>query len=245
MSLLNLFKLEKLRIEAYLDAERKKKADPAKMDMMFNPATYKRSRRVVHSRQNRQGINQQGRSASYNFTSPGELSLQLVLDGTGVNLYGAERLLKPPSVKKDIETFEKLCVLMNGDIHQPHFLVVRWGSFSFPGRLSKLDINYTLFDESGDPLRAELDVEFVEDSEDVKAQLVAGKNSPDLTHVRIAKAGDTLPLMCHAIYGSSRHYLRVAQHNGLDDFRRLQPGQRILFPPLDDEGLRAGGGDAA
>jgi nucleoid-associated protein YgaU len=59
------------------------------------------------------------------------------------------------------------------------------------------------------------------------------KSSPDLTHVRVVKAGDTLPLLTKAIYGSSRDYLRVAEHNGLDNFRDLTPGRRLVFPPLE------------
>jgi len=232
MSLLNLFKLEKLRIEAYADVKRKRPADPPRMEVMFNPTTYKRSHAVAYDSGSRQGINQPGRPARYAYTPPGDLSLKLVFDGTGVNQIGLATLLKPPSVKKDIQTFEKLCLRMNGSIHQPNFLVVRWGDFSFPGRLQKLDITYTLFDEAGDPLRAELDVRFVEDEATTTTQLGAAKSSPDLTHVRIVKAGDTLPLLCQAIYGSSAHYLLVAQHNALDDFRQLQPGQRLLFPPL-------------
>lgn len=240
MSLLNLFKLEKLRIEAFLDVKRKRPADPPRMEVMFNPTTYKRSHSVAYS-ERRKGMAMQGWPSRFAYSAPGDLSLKLVFDGTGVNQFGAERLLKPPSVKKDIKTFEKLCLRMNGDIHQPNFLVVRWGDFSFPGRLHKLDITYTLFDEAGDPLRAELDVSFVEDIASTTAALAAAKSSPDLTHVRIAKAGDTLPLMCQAIYGSSRHYLSVARHNALDDFRTLQPGQRIVFPPLDTGAAAAGG----
>ncbi|MBL8350894.1 MAG: peptidoglycan-binding protein [Burkholderiaceae bacterium] len=232
MSLLNLFKLEKLRIEAFLDVKRKRPADPPRMEVMFNPTTYKRSHAVAYT-ERRKGVTMQGWPSRYAYTAPGDLSLKLVFDGTGVNKIGLERLIDPPSVKKDIQTFEKLCLRMNGDIHQPNFLVVRWGDFSFPGRLHKLDITYTVFDEAGDPLRAELDVAFVEDVASTTGALAAAKSSPDLTHVRIAKAGDTLPLLCQAIYGSSRHYLRVAQHNALDDFRRLEPGQRIVFPPLD------------
>ncbi len=243
MSLLNLFKLEKLRIEAYLDARRKRPADPPRMEVMFNPSSYKRSHAVSYSGGQRQGINQPGRPARYAYTPPGDLTLKLVFDGTGVNLLGLERLLQPPSVKKSVQTFEKLCLRMNGSIHEPNFLVVRWGDFSFPGRLQKLDIVYTLFDESGDPLRAELEVRFVEDVPADTASLAAAKSSPDLTHVRTAKAGDTLPLLCRDIYGSSSHYLAVARHNGLDDFRQLQPGQRLLFPPLSGAAGAAGAAD--
>jgi nucleoid-associated protein YgaU len=53
-----------------------------------------------------------------------------------------------------------------------------------------------------------------------------------LTHSRIVKSGDTLPLLSKEIYGNSAYYLQLAQANNLDDFRNLQPGQEIFFPPL-------------
>ena len=60
----------------------------------------------------------------------------------------------------------------------------------------------------------------------------AGKSSPDVTHVRVVKSGDTLPLLCKEVYGSAAHYLRVAHDNGLDDFRNLTPGRTLTFAPL-------------
>ena len=61
----------------------------------------------------------------------------------------------------------------------------------------------------------------------------ANLQSPDLTHRRVVKEGDTLPLLCREIYGAPAYYLRVAQVNGLDDFRILTPGQELFFPPFD------------
>lgn len=232
MGLPSLFKLEKLRIEAYLDVERRRPADPPRMDVMFNPTSLQRSHEVSYESVRQQGINTPGRPARYAYTPQGSLSLKLVFDGTGVDRIGLSVLRDAPSVKKDIAKLEKLCLRMNGDIHEPHFLRVRWGEFSFDCRLKSLGIHYTLFDESGDPLRAEIDLALVEDKSAKKIFREAGKNSPDLTHARVVKAGDTLPLLCHEIYGSSRHYLRVARDNGLDDFRVLEPGQTLLFAPL-------------
>ncbi|MDT7836291.1 CIS tube protein [Aquabacterium sp. OR-4] len=232
MGLPSLFKLEKLRIEAYRDVDRGKPADPPRMEVMFNPTSLERSHEVAYDSATLQGLNTPGRPARYAYTPPGKLGLKLVFDGTGVDRIGLSAMLDPPSVRKDIARFEKLCLRMNGDIHEPHFLRVRWGEFSFDCRLKKLDIRYTLFDESGDPLRAELDVQLVEDKSAKKIFREAGKNSPDLTHARVVKAGDTLPLLCHEIYGSSRHYLKVARDNGLDDFRVLAPGMTLLFKPL-------------
>jgi nucleoid-associated protein YgaU len=54
-----------------------------------------------------------------------------------------------------------------------------------------------------------------------------------MTHVRLVKEGDTLPALTREIYGDYRYYLEVARVNQLDDFRSLEPGTRLFFPPLD------------
>ena len=242
MSLLNLFKLEKLRIEAY-KAEGRAKSDYLDgMDVMFNPSSFQEKHANAYQAVRKPAINSSGRPALYGYTPPGELSFQLVLDGTGVSSFGVVQLVRAlggASVKKDVDKFKKLCLEMNGDIHQPNFLKITWGDFSFSCRLTALDITYKLFDEAGDPIRAELAVRFVKDKSAKSILLEAGKNSPDLTHVRIVKSGDTLPLLCKEIYGSSEHYLRVARDNGLDDFRNLTPGLRLAFPPLQGGGQSA------
>jgi nucleoid-associated protein YgaU len=93
-------------------------------------------------------------------------------------------------------------------------------------------IKYTVFDREGKPLRADLTVDLISDQDPAERQKAEGKKSPDVTHVRIVRAGDTLPLLTKKIYGSSKSYLDVARFNDLDDFRRLRPGQALYFPPL-------------
>ena len=128
--------------------------------------------------------------------------------------------------------FKRLAYSVNGDIHKPNFLIVLWGKLRFKCRLNKLDIDYQLFDPTGIPLRAKVTVGFTEYLSDEEINKRLELKSPDLTHARTVIAGDTLPLMCHRIYGDSRYYLAVAEANQLRDFRNLQPGTRILFPPL-------------
>lgn len=234
MGLGNLFKLEKLRIEAFKDAKREPSADTPGMEVMFNPTSYKRKYEVAFS--SPQAIGSASKPAGYSFTPPGELAFQFVFDGTGVAYSGVEqaaRALRGESVKKQIERFEKLCLKVNGDSHEPNFLRISWGDhLKFDARLRSLDITYKLFDEGGDPLRAEIDASFIDDRTPATIARTADKKSPDLTHIRMVKSGDTLPLLCKEIYGSSAHYLRVAADNGLDDFRRLVPGQTLCFAPL-------------
>lgn len=238
---INLFKLEKMQIEAFSSVDRKSPA-LAKIEVMFNPASFAESHAIGYAAERRRAINSPAAPASYTYTPPVKLSLTLILDGTGVNYYfKAQHLVDvlrgKASVRKQIEIFKKHCWRMNGAAHQPNFLVIRWGRFGFNCRLAKLDISYKLFDKSGDPLRAELAVEFVKDDSAKTIVREAAKSSPDLTHVRIVKSGDTLPLLCSEIYGAPGHYLRVARDNGLDDFRNLRPGQRLHFAPLPDDAV--------
>jgi len=171
---------------------------------------------------------------NYDRSLPSDLNLKLILDGTNVNKFGIELLFgSNMTVSERVKEFLDLTFHMNGSIHQPNFLLVEWGDLIFSCRLGSVDVNYSTFDRSGKPLRAELDITLVADEEVKKRQAKENKSSPDLTHLRIVKAGDTLPLMSKEIYGSSAHYLRVAQVNGLDDFRNLPPGQEIFFPPLE------------
>jgi len=59
-----------------------------------------------------------------------------------------------------------------------------------------------------------------------------GFNSPDLTHLRTANAGDNLPLMSNKIYGDSKYYLELAKVNNLNSVFDVLPGDKVVFPPL-------------
>lgn len=116
--------------------------------------------------------------------------------------------------------------------------MVEWGGkedggLIFSCRLSSVNVTYTSFNRDGSPMRAELDVVLFSD-QDVKSRMAKeNKHSPDLTHQRTVRSGDTLPLLSKEVYGTSAHYLRVAQVNNLDNFRSLTPGQVLSFPPLE------------
>jgi nucleoid-associated protein YgaU len=99
--------------------------------------------------------------------------------------------------------------------------------------LKSASIAYKLFTPNGVPLRAVITAGFADNSSDRARVAGAQDHSADLTHVRVVKAGDTLPALCFAIYGDPRLYLQVAAANRLDDFRALTPGTRLLFPPLE------------
>jgi len=229
---LNLFKLEKLKINAY---ETKSRSGlPAKtFEAMFNPGSFKQSYKIIWGNKDRQGYNSSGLQAQYSRSKPENLDIDLLLDGTGVSQMGVAGLDGSKTVKDRVKEFLDATYRYNGNIHEPNYLVVEWGSLIFSCRLDSVDITYTSFDRDGTPLRAELKASFISDKEARRLAKEENKKSPDLSHSRIAREGDSLPLLTKAVYGSSAYYLDVARVNQLDNFRSLEPGRQILFPPLE------------
>jgi len=237
MTLENVRKLEKLTIKTY-GSRRRIGAPQDTFVVMFNPASFEMNHRNVFNTS--QGLNTPGSQTQYSYGGAEELQLDLVLDGSGVaesDLVGfvATRV---GDVARRVDRFLSLCFRMDGDIHEPKFLKIQWGDGplkDFDCRLESVNIHYELFDRNGSPRRAVLKAMFLQDMDAAKRNRKAAKNSPDLSHRRTVREGDTLPGMCQAIYGAVDHYLTVARINGLDDFRCLEPGTEIVFPPLTPE----------
>ncbi len=132
----------------------------------------------------------------------------------------------------DIEHFKKVVFDYNGEEHKPNYLIISWGTLLFKGSLSEMDITFKLFKPDGTPLRALAKAKFKGFVEDNLRVAMENSSSPDLTHVREVREGDTLPLMTYRIYGDSKYYIEVAKANRITNFRKLEVGQRIFFHPL-------------
>ncbi len=173
-----------------------------------------------------QGSGTTGSRMEFSKVKPGDLSLTFFIDGTGANGIAID-------VQERIELFQTVTGY-NGNIHRPNYLKVVWGTLQVKRCILKsASIAYKLFKPSGVPLRAVITANFTETSDDTTRVALAQDESPDLTHVRMVHAGDSLPFMCYQIYGDTRYYLDVARANGIDDFRNLKPGTKIFFPPLE------------
>ena len=155
---------------------------------------------------------------------PQTIKFELLFDGTGV--------IPGSGVSSEIKAFLKVVYDYQGTIHEPHYLKLIWGGLTFGARLASLNIQYTLFNTGGTPLRAKADATF---RSYVDAQTLAKeerRESPDVTHEVMVRAGDTLPLLCDRIYGDPGFYMQVAEANRLSTVLYLKPGTRLLFPPI-------------
>jgi hypothetical protein len=228
-------KLEKMLIMGFKDskeAETGGKAEAVKNDAYFealiNPETYTHEYKLKYA-DSAQGQGTSGQELKFEKIEPQEMTFEFLFDNTGI-IDGKRR----ENIADDLAKFKSLLIEYKGDAHQPNIIKLVWGEHSvFKGRVMDLSITYKLFNPDGSPIRAVAKVKFKSTVEDGKRAAEDHNSSPDLTHYRKVKAGDTLPLLCHRIYGDSRYYLQVAAVNNLGNFRKLIPGMELLFPPVD------------
>ena len=109
-----------------------------------------------------------------------------------------------------------------------------WGSLISKCVLKSAEVTYTLFKPDGYPLRAKAKATFAENIEDALRVAEERKSSPDLTHIRTVRQGDHLSLMSQQLYGDPSYYIQVAVFNKLKNYRRLEVGQKLRFPPIRD-----------
>src|SRR5690554_6430908 len=210
-------KLEKMKVQA-VDANGTVLQDKAGNDLIYfalvNPETYKLKHKVVYN-PSCPTPGQQGKVQQYSHTQSDNLQFDFLFDSTGVipkpltGLAGAlsnvpiagaiAGALDPQKydIFEEMEHFKVIVLKYDDDNHAPRTVSLTWGTFSFLGKLTSLEFNYKLFQPDGTPIRVVATAMFIEET--IKT---TKPSSPDLTHIRVVKTGDTLPLMAYKIYGN-------------------------------------------
>ena len=222
--------LNKMMILAYETSEKAEQGGlyDAKVTfrVLINPESYTTDLKVVVA--DTQGQGSSATQSKFGFISPEEMSFEFLFDNTGIIDFKP----KPQGVAEEVAQFRDMLLGYHGNDHETYHLRLLWGSLIFTGRALEVNIHYKLFNADGQPIRAVVKVKFKHSVELKKEEAKKSNQSPDLTHRRIVKAGDTLPLMCYRIYGDPKYYLSVAKENGFNHFTALRPGTEVLFPPL-------------
>ncbi|MEL7159552.1 MAG: hypothetical protein AAFN92_02240 [Bacteroidota bacterium] len=228
---MSLGRLVKVCILAYED-KRKEKADAANklFVLPINPENYSLNLKIEYEKKKGQG--NQGTAPKYTGTKPKQLKLDFVLDGTGT-VEGYHKSHVGKTVPDQIRHLLAVVYDMNAKTHVPNRLKVNWGEeLVFDCVLENLDVNYTLFDRDGTPLRAKLSATFLGHKEEQKRVREENKNSPDLTHVFLLGAGEKLVTRAGEIYGGDEYYRQVALANDLTSFRNVPDGTALTYPPI-------------
>ncbi len=143
--------LEKIKIETYSDDKYKSKGSE-EFVALFNPNKY--SLKYEIEQNEKQGAGTSPSAPSFAKMKSQEIDLEFLLDGTGVT---GETI----DVQKKVDEFLKAAYEFKGDKHKPRYLRIWWGkAFVFDCVLKAADVNYTLFQPSGIPLRAKYHICF-------------------------------------------------------------------------------------
>ncbi|MFT6921958.1 MAG: LysM repeat protein [Crocinitomicaceae bacterium] len=225
-------KLQKLTLTAFPSSEFKNSEKGDEYTVLINPENY--SKKLSVEWDETQATGTSGKNRKFQRIIQPDLEIQIVFDGTGI-IPDAPKDSKQEvmSVKDQITAFEKIALKYDGDHHKPNHVMALWGDLIFKGVLADISYEYKLFKPDGTALRVVAKVTLKDAIEEKLRAAKENQKSPDLTHVRQVVEGDTLPLMSKKIYGDSKYYLEVAKVNQLTNFRKLTPGQQLLFPPLE------------
>jgi len=102
----------------------------------------------------------------------------------------------------------------------------------FPCIVENIRQRFTLFSPDGVPLRATLTVTLREFRGLDEQKKQTNRHSPDRTQAHVVQRGDTLSAIAARAYGRPDDWRAIAASNGIEDPRRLAPGQTLAVPPV-------------
>lgn len=149
------------------------------------------------------------------------LNLELFLD----------RIDQGSDIERDIAALESF-VMIDGGLHAPPVAEFAWGQFAFTGVVTSIRERMTLFSEDGRRLRARLALS-MKSYKAAEVQLRDLKlSSPDRSHTRVLREGETLAHIAYEAYGDPRMWRPIALANGIERPRFVPPGTALLVPAL-------------
>lgn len=216
-----------LKFTAYTDA--KYGSSIGSHTVLMDPDTLKFSGEIVY-REDRQ-LGAIGGNNRFERYKPELLSFKFTVDCTGI----VEGTKEDDSVYDKIQQMEKLLYIYNSDGHRPSYVLIQYVELLFKGQVKKMNVEYTLFSNTGIPLRAAVELTFSGFRCGEEERKKFSKQSPDMSRLIVVKEGETLPYLCHKIYEDSLLAPLVARFNNLNGFRNIAAGTELLFPPLKKE----------
>jgi nucleoid-associated protein YgaU len=198
----------------------------SRLEFHFNPTTVSFSRAVTYNRQPKQANDP---PVQFTGAGPTSLTLQILLDAVGKG--------RPSGVQPEIDRLVSWTTVP--DVTKPGKgpprLVFTWGVLSINnektivGHLEQLKVTCEMFDPSGCPLRATVDLTLKSAAEEPKGTNPTS-GAERSRHRHVLRREETLHSLAYATFGDAGTWRAIAELNDIDDPLRLQPGREILLP---------------
>lgn len=191
-----------------------------KVDVLFNPTEYEMQSGNQYSEKEIAGL----QTPISQFTSGDRttLTLNLFFDTYEAGI--------------DVRTHTSKIVNIldvDSDLHTPPSCKFIWGSLDFKGVITNISQKYTMFLESGIPVRASLTVVMLS-SQTMKEQYQEiPRQSADRTKQKTVRQGDQLWSIAAEEYENPGAWRHIAEANGIDNPRMLMSGRSLTIPRLE------------
>jgi nucleoid-associated protein YgaU len=161
------------------------------------------------------------------------LTVELFLDGTSTR----------EPIERKLSALREL-VVIDDHLHAPPVCQFRWGTTvsvgpvsgaqenRFTGVVTSLRERHTLFDENGRILRSRVTLTLKSYRAPETQRRETPLASPDRTHVRVFREGETLSRIANELYGDPRQWRAIATENDIDRPRFVDPGTALRVPSL-------------
>lgn len=190
------------------------------VDVLFNPSEYVVTSANKFSWRRVPGL--QSPIAQFVSGEATTLTMDLFFDTYGTNV--------------DVRTHtSKITDLLDVDreLHVPPTCRFVWGSLDFKGIVEKVTQRFTMFMESGEPVRATLNVTFKSVQSPVEQYRKVPRESADRTKQKTLKQDEQLWMLAAEEYDDPAHWREIAEANGIDNPRRLPVGRKLIIPRLE------------
>jgi len=202
------------------------------IEVLFNPSEYQLTDGSSYSEKKVPGLD--GPIFQYISGDATELSLNLFLD-TYVPKSNSLISFGTPKESTDVSGITKQiadATSIDGSMHRPPKVTFKWGSLYFEGVITKMNHTYTMFTESGMPVRAKVSLTFKSLISPRDTKRMSPFESPDRTKYRTLRQGMGLWDIANMEYGDPDLWKVIARENGILNPLDVRPGQVVKLPAL-------------
>lgn len=204
--------------------------------VLFNPEEYTLNKDITYAQTAVPGLS--GPILQFVHGNMQTLEMELLLDS-----YETHESSKVRAGDDVRELTRKITDLMSIDpsTHAPPLLLFTWGSLAFTCVLARANQRFIMFNSTGVPVRARLQVTFNEfTNTELEAKEIKRETS-DYSRVHTVAQGETLSTIAGNVYGNPRLWRPIALCNELDDPRELPVGKSLAIPRLPYRDPNTGG----
>ncbi|MFI3176691.1 MAG: hypothetical protein R3Y67_04250 [Eubacteriales bacterium] len=224
--------LEKAKIKILEDGSEKHT-----IPVQFNPNQYSISRTMTHKPTYGTNSTKEPENVTTVRDELANLSVSLVLDSaTPMSLASfsdSDRTKVESNELTDIIGMFSALMKFDFEEHTAYTVMFEWGSLHFVGKIASMNINYTMFNRNGIPVRAKVDMTISgEDNEILKQTKSNPFESPDRTKYRTLGPADELWMIAQNEYSDPSKWREIAVENGILNPRQMDKSKMLKVPAI-------------